>query len=219
MSFSTTRHCRGFCCSIRSDAKRRACRHGQDILPKMKQAPTPNCQLEKDASPFARECLWRIEPTKPLRILDVPCGFGRHSAWLASIGHEIIAIDIDPERVAATKKAVAKVHSVRCIVADAEKPLPVRVSTFDLAIVVHYYEPTIFENVARALKPGGHLIFETFGAQGYNWRSLPEIGLTTKLLEPHFDCLSFQERKCGPKNANAVVHALATRSKGVAACK
>lgn len=182
----------------------------------MKQALPRNCVSEKSVSPFARQCLQRIALSKHARILDLPCGFGRHSVWLAEMGHMITAVDIDVERVAATQKAIANLsgtHSIHCIAADADKPLPLPANFFDLAIVVHYYAPSIFETVARVLKPGGHLIYETFGAQGHNWQALPEIGLVTKLLRPNFDQLDFRERKCGPKNANAVVHALAKKAR------
>jgi SAM-dependent methyltransferase len=180
----------------------------------MKRVPPQTDQLGKEASPFARQCLRRIGFSKGVRVLDVPCGFGRHSVWLASMGHKITAIDIDPERVAATKKALAEAsdpHSVRCIVADAEKPLPVPANTFDLAIVMHYYAPGIFETVARALKPDGYLIFETFGAQGDNWLALPEFGLVPKLLRLHFEPLRLRERQSGPQQKTAVVHALAIK--------
>lgn len=146
--------------------------------------------------------------------MDLPCGFGRHSVWLAQMGHAITAVDIDAERVAATKRAVAELsgtHSVQCIEADAEELLPVRTNSFDLAIVVHYYAPSIFEAVARVLKPGGHLIFETYGAQGNNWRSLPLMGLATQILHPHFLPLELRERPCGPTKSNAVVHAFARK--------
>lgn len=182
---------------------------------KMKRMPPQTNQLEKGASPFARVCLRQIGFSKGGHVLDVPCGFGRHSVWLASMGHKITAIDIDPERVAATRKAIAELsnaRSARCIVADAEKPLSVPANAFDLAIVVHYYGPNIFENVARALKPGGYLVFETFGAQGYNWRELPPTGTVSELLRPSFITLEIRERPCGPERSNAIVHALAQKN-------
>ena len=180
----------------------------------MESEAARNSASEESVSPFARKCLQRIALPKKARILDLPCGFGRHSVWLAQMGHSITAVDIDAARVVATRKAVGALsgaHSVRCMEADAEEPLPLRANSFDLAIVVHFYAPSIFEAVARVLRPGGHLIFETFGAQGYNWRSLPETGLVAGLLRPSFVTLEIRERLCGPKKAQAVVHALARR--------
>lgn len=169
---------------------------------------------EESVSPFARRCLQRIALPPNARILDLPCGFGRHSVWLAQMGHVITAVDIDAERVAATRQAAAALsgtNSVRFIEANAENPLPLPANFFDLAMVVHYYTPSIFEAVARVLKPGGYLIFETFGAQGQNWNSLPKVGLVAELLRPSFVTLEIRERLCGPQKASAVVHALARR--------
>ena len=180
----------------------------------MKRRVLPPQLPENSVSPFARQCLSRIALPKRARVLDVPCGFGRHSVWLTRMGHAITAVDVEPTRVDAAEKALSELpgkHSYRCIPADAEKPLPLEPGTLDLAIVIHYYAANIFETVAEVLKPGGVLIFETFGAQGNNWRSLPETGLAEKLLRSQFDALDIHERSCGPGKSNAVVQALAIR--------
>jgi|HubBroStandDraft_5_1064220.scaffolds.fasta_scaffold25199_3 SAM-dependent methyltransferase len=173
-----------------------------------------NSTSEESVSPFVRKCMQRIELPRRARILDLPCGFGRHAVWLAQMGHAVTAVDIDAERVAATQRAVAALsgtHSVRCMEGDAEKPLPLPANSFDLAIVIHYYAASVFETMAKALKPRGALIFETFGAQGNNWRSLPNAGLVETLLRPHFDIHDLRERPCGPEKSRAVVQALAIR--------
>ena len=43
------------------------------------------------------------------------------------------------------------------------------------------------------LKPGGHLIYETFGAFGGNWRSLPGPGHVRQTLMRQFELEIYRE--------------------------
>lgn len=43
------------------------------------------------------------------------------------------------------------------------------------------------------LKTGGYLILETHGAQGENWRTLPDRGFVASQLAPCFDFVSCME--------------------------
>src|SRR5262245_54265254 len=42
---------------------------------------------------------------EPLRILDIPCGAGRHSVELARRGHQVTGIDFNPKVVELAKRA------------------------------------------------------------------------------------------------------------------
>jgi SAM-dependent methyltransferase len=90
------------------------------------------------------------------RALDVACGGGRHARYLASLGHEVTAIDRDPPDI----------PGVRCLRVDLEagSPWPLAGETFDAVIVANYLYRPLFPALAAALAPGGMLLYETFMA-------------------------------------------------------
>src|SRR5689334_18609587 len=91
--------------------------------------------IEPETSPFARQCLRRVELPPGSNVIDVPCGLGRHSVWLATLGHKVTALDIDAHRVETTEKRLRELsgrHSFRCQISDAERSLPVEECSFDL---------------------------------------------------------------------------------------
>jgi SAM-dependent methyltransferase len=139
--------------------------------------------------------------------LDIPCGRGRHSFYLASLGYEVVAIDIDPELIAQLASEIAQQPGlrVRTFLGDADAPLPVEDHTFDLVVTTHFVSPALFDQVPTVLKPGGLLIYETFGAQGGNWRSLPRPGAVREHLAGCFEILDYRERPVGPVGSAAVV--------------
>lgn len=167
--------------------------------------------MDRSISRFVESCITDIEIGKGSLVLDMPCGFGRHAQRLAQVGATIIAADIDSKRVYATHSLRTPVMAVNAVVADCEARLPFRADIFDAVVIVHYYSSNFLARAFQVLKVGGHIIFETFGAQGQNWRSLPAIGATREILAPNFDVLILEERIVGPLRANAVVRSLARR--------
>ena len=88
--------------------------------------------------------------------LDAACGTGRHTAYLSSLGHEVIGIDATPEMLAIAK---SKTPSARFKVADlASMPLPD--SSMDLAVcslaLTHCRNlRQVLSELSRVLKPAG----------------------------------------------------------------
>lgn len=159
-------------------------------------------------SPFVVRCLARIGLARGSEVLDIPCGFGRHAIWLARNGYRVTAGDLDAERVRAVQSdrlSLARDTNLYCLVLDAEADLPFSNSSFDLAMTVHFVSDALCRNIARTLRTGGYFIFETFGAQGNNWQSLPKLGAIRPLLTESFEILEFKERGVGPRQDRAVV--------------
>ena len=104
----------------------------------------------------------------PARILDLPCGYGRHSIELAGRGFRMTGVDISETQVArAREKARAAGGHARFVVGDA-RALPVA-GPFDAAINMFLsfgYFTTDDENqamlreIARVLRPGGRLLID-----------------------------------------------------------
>jgi SAM-dependent methyltransferase len=105
---------------------------------------------------------------KKTRLLDVPCGNGRHSLELARRGCQVTGVDISEEFIA---EAIAQAKALRVraefIPGDVRR-LSLR-SEFDGAFCMGnsfgYFEfPDMIafvRGVARALKPGGRFVIET----------------------------------------------------------
>jgi SAM-dependent methyltransferase len=88
------------------------------------------------------------------RVLDLACGGGRHARLLAALGHEVIAVDREPQSI----------PGVRFLRADLEdgSPWPLAGEHFQGIVVANYLYRPLFAPIGQALAPGGVLIYETF---------------------------------------------------------
>lgn len=122
------------------------------------------------STPFsaAGPCSWLLENADLLprsgRALDLACGAGRHAFLLAAIGLEVDAVDRDAEKIAEVHAIAERARlriTARCV--DLETgSADLGEARYDLVLVVHYLHRPLFPAIARALKPGGLLLYETF---------------------------------------------------------
>jgi SAM-dependent methyltransferase len=96
------------------------------------------------------------------RALDVACGDGRNSRYLAELGFAVDAVDVSDVAVEALRAATADAGlAVRAKVVDLEhEPLPER--EYDVVVCMSYLQRDLFAALRRALRPGGVLLYETF---------------------------------------------------------
>ena len=105
----------------------------------------------------------------PGRLLDLPCGTGRFLETAKALGFTVTAADYSP-----TMLSVARQHAgVEFVVADAFDP-PFAPETFDAILVMrllfHYANPeAIVSALARCLKPGGRMVFDTLNCFSTRW--------------------------------------------------
>ena len=74
-----------------------------------------------------------VGDARGLTVLDLGCGTGRHTAWLASAGASVTAVDFSPEMLAEARRKVEGTN-VRFLLHDLHEPLPLPSGTFDLVV-------------------------------------------------------------------------------------
>lgn len=99
--------------------------------------------------------------------LDLACGGGRHARLLASLGLDVLAVDRDPQALAATAG-----ERIQTLAFDLERPdvasdpaFPLGAGRYTGIVVTNYLHRPLLPLLLSALAEGGVLVYETF-AQG-----------------------------------------------------
>ncbi|MBE70384.1 MAG: SAM-dependent methyltransferase [Thalassospira sp.] len=130
------------------------------------------------------------------RALDLACGKGRHSFWLADQGWQVTAIDRD-----LTQTDTDTNQAITWIEADLETgSWPLGDQEFDLIVVANYLHRPLFEYLRNAVRPGGTLIYETFmvGNEAYGRPRSPDFLLRTDELADTFADWTIIAQQQGP---------------------
>lgn len=94
------------------------------------------------------------------RALDIACGTGRNTLYLAGKGYAVDAVDISSEALAsAREKPGAGNLSISWIEADLDEFAP-SASRYDLIVVARFVNRLLLPRLPGALKPGGALLYE-----------------------------------------------------------
>lgn len=96
-----------------------------------------------------------------LNVLDLGCGTGRHSLWLAEAGAAVTGVDFSEGMLAEARKKPGA-EAIRFVVHDLHQPLPFA-AEFDLVVsglvLEHLRElDPFFAEAHRVLKPGGRAV-------------------------------------------------------------
>lgn len=129
-------------------------------------------------------------------VLDLACGNGRHTRWLAANNWRVCAVDRD----AAALANLQHLPGVSTKIIDLEKDIwPLQGYRFDGIIVSRYLHRPLFPHLLNALKTHGVLIYETFmdGNERYGRPRNPDYLLrSNELLEnflPHLTIIAFEQ--------------------------
>jgi len=118
--------------------------------------------LDTPAS-FLREILdlasWRIQPGK---VLDLATGKGRNAIFLAQKGFDVEAVDISEVALDEGRRRARELGvTVNFQQADLEK-IELSESSYDLVVNINYLQRSLFPQIKKSLKLGGHVIFDTY---------------------------------------------------------
>jgi SAM-dependent methyltransferase len=121
-------------------------------------------------------------------LLDVPCGFGRHSVPLARAGHRVTGVDRSPALLAEARRRAAGERWPKFTQADYRE-LPFADERFDAALNLFTSlgylgdeeDVRVLAQIRRVLRPGGRLVLETMhrdrvvrGWSDNDWRLMGE---------------------------------------------
>lgn len=96
------------------------------------------------------------------RALDIACGKGRNSLYLAELGFEVVAMDISAVALdEGRQRAELKQLRIDWRQTDLED-VQLDEAAFDLIVNFNYLQRTLNRQIKRAIKTGGHVIFETY---------------------------------------------------------
>jgi SAM-dependent methyltransferase len=149
---------------------------------------TPGSPEAVAAAAAETRFLWKaLGLKKGSRVLDIPCGTGRHAVRLARRGATVLGVDITPAYLREARRAAKRLPNARFVRGDMRR-VPLR-GEFDAAINLwtsfgYFDKPSddlkTLRGIARALKPGGLFLIDTadvktirrrFQARSWNRRS------------------------------------------------
>jgi len=95
-------------------------------------------------------------------VLDLACGYGRHSLAVARLGLPVLALDRDEEALRTLRRIAPPL--VQCARAnlETEAGLPVAPASCGAVLVFRFLWRPLAPPIVQALRPGGLLLYETF---------------------------------------------------------
>ena len=100
-----------------------------------------------------------IKNNNIVNVLDLACGKGRHSLYLASKNKQVVSIDKNLDSL----KTFSNYNNIKTICFDLEnnEKWPLK-KQFDIVLVVNYLFRQNFSKILQMVKQNGYIIYETF---------------------------------------------------------
>lgn len=94
--------------------------------------------------------------------LDIAMGEGRNTLFAASLGYDILGVDISDVGIARAESLARENQlTIRTRVADLDH-YSIEDDTYDLILCFYFLNRSLFEAIHKGLRTGGVLMFETF---------------------------------------------------------
>ncbi len=152
----------------------------------------------REASPLLQQFLSSAGGAKAL---DVACGTGRNTLYLAQNGFEVDALDISAVALQELTQHMHKITDLAHIhtqLVDLDSYTP-PLSSYDLIIQTNFLDRRLIPLLAQALTKGGILIIETYMVdpenekKGANETYLLQPGELPGYFDEHYKILSYDE--------------------------
>lgn len=160
-------------------------------------------------SRFIVDAIEKYPPVKRLPVLDLPCGFGRHSIFLAKRGYKVVCADHD--HGVFDDRWHQGNQSLLPVILDGRTMLPFPENKFSLVLVVHYFTDDLFLRLRSLVNKSGYIILESYGGQGGNWKELPMPKQVHDQLKGQFKFLVYRETRVGPFKQHVSLKMVAKR--------
>jgi len=116
--------------------------------------------MNKSPSKWLKYCINNLSCNKG-NALDLACGKGRNSNYLAGKGYTVISVDNNPENLGyISGPNITKIEKDVEIKAN----WPLTKHKFDLIVVSNFLCRKIFPNIMNSISKKGYLIYDTFSA-------------------------------------------------------
>ncbi len=158
---------------------------------------------ESEAARFVDALVARLKPRPGAAMLDLGCGAGRHARQLAARGYAVTGLDLAAASIEAAKKYESS--SLRFRRHDMRLPFGKRAYDYVFSFFTsfgYFDDPrehaAVLRNIARSLRPGGHLVIDYLNARYADRHLVPEENLegdgTTYRIRRWTDGRSFLKR-------------------------
>lgn len=130
--------------------------------------------LEKIGEAQEKEANKRLKKFAPLldgggAAIDIACGLGSNSFFLAGIGYKVTAVDLSDVAIKFIVEQSKRLQlDIRAYTADLTDTsnISFQAGSYDLAIITYYLDRSIFPIVKELVKTNGYIFIETFYQTG-----------------------------------------------------
>ena len=101
--------------------------------------------------------------------VDIACGAGGQSLWLAGLGYDVVALDVSPVAIELTRSAAAECaldERIDARVADLDDGLPADLHDVAVVLCQRFRGRALYEPMIEVLGPGGLAIVTVLSVVG-----------------------------------------------------
>jgi SAM-dependent methyltransferase len=131
--------------------------------------------------------------------VDIACGLGHQTLWLAGRGLDVVALDVSPvaiERLELAARAHGLAEAIDARVTDLDAGLPADPVRAEVVVCQRFRQPALYPQIVDHLAPGGLAIITVLSAAGADAPGpfhAPPGELTTAFADAGIDILHAEE--------------------------